>query len=113
MCCLQYCICIGVIGNVLSNSHLQFIILQPNIDIIKVENDADIQSEGGSIGMETEEVHIPSAFSVKEAEPKVSHIFRGFFIALHEFVSVFVCLQGRRMIKFENVFFFLFIWKTF
>jgi hypothetical protein len=41
-----------------------------------VETDVDVQSDEDPVGMETEEVHIPSAFCVKEDEPKVSHEIR-------------------------------------
>jgi hypothetical protein len=43
--------------------------------MIKVETDVDIQSEEDPIGMQTEEVHIHSPFSVKDEELKVSHFF--------------------------------------
>jgi hypothetical protein len=36
----------------------------------------DIQSDEDPIAMENEEVCMPSAFFVKEDEPKVSHDFR-------------------------------------
>jgi hypothetical protein len=42
-----------------------------------VETDVDIQSDEDSVGLDTDDVHIPSAFSVKEDEPKVSHEIRG------------------------------------
>jgi hypothetical protein len=51
-----------------------FIIFQ-NIDLIKVENDMDGLSEETSIAMKTVEVYLPSTFSVKKAEPKVSLVF--------------------------------------
>lgn len=42
---------------------------------IKVENDMDGLSEENSIAMKTVEVYLPSTFSVKKAEPKVSLVF--------------------------------------
>jgi hypothetical protein len=76
---------------IILQNHLQFIILQLIIDIIKVENDAGIQSEEEPIGMVTEEVHIPSPFCVQEAEPKVSHISLLVFMSLC--LCLFLCLQ--------------------
>jgi hypothetical protein len=52
-----------------------FIILQQNIDMIKVENEVDVLSEEDSIGMKTDEVYIPSAVSIKKDEPNVSFVF--------------------------------------
>jgi hypothetical protein len=66
-----------MIRSILSNSYLHFIISMQNVDIIKVETDVDIQSVEDPVAMENVEVSIPSAFSVKEDEPKVSHDFRG------------------------------------
>jgi hypothetical protein len=43
--------------------------------MIKVETDVKIQNEEDPIGMQTEEVHIPSPFSVKDEELKVSLFF--------------------------------------
>jgi hypothetical protein len=40
--------------------------LQNNTDIVKLEN--DVLSEENSIGMKTDEVYIPTAFSIKMAE---------------------------------------------
>jgi len=45
--------------------------LQKNIDAIKVENDMDSLTEEDPIGIETKEVHVLSAFCVKQAEPEV------------------------------------------
>jgi hypothetical protein len=46
--------------------------------MIKVENDVDVLSEEDSIGMKTDEVDIPSAFSVNKAELEVSLILNCF-----------------------------------
>jgi hypothetical protein len=51
-------------------------ILQHNMDQIKVENDVDSLSEEDSSGMKTDDVYMSSAFSIKEAEPEVSLVFR-------------------------------------
>jgi hypothetical protein len=56
-------------------NYLLFIILQQNIDIIKVENDVDVQGEEDSIDIKSDEVYIPSAFFARKAEPEVSHVF--------------------------------------
>jgi hypothetical protein len=50
----------------------QFIILQQDVDRIKVENDVDVPSEEDSSGVKTDEVYSPSTFSIKMAEPQVS-----------------------------------------
>lgn len=47
-------------------------ILQENIDAVKVENDMDSLTEEDSIGIETKEVYFRSSFCVKKAEPEVS-----------------------------------------
>jgi hypothetical protein len=64
------------IRNVSLNSYLLLVMLQQNMDTIKVENDVDVMSEEDSIGVKTEEVYIPSAFTVKKTEPGVSLVFR-------------------------------------
>jgi hypothetical protein len=89
-----YCMHVQTTGNALPNSHLQFITLQQNIDMIKVETDVDIRSEEDPIGMEAEEVHIPSPFSVKDEELKVSHVFRCFLwlLVVREREWMFVCM---------------------
>jgi hypothetical protein len=51
-----------------------FITLQHNDVSIKVEV-GDVIEEN-SIDMETEEIHTPSACTIKEVEPKVSFVFR-------------------------------------
>jgi hypothetical protein len=67
---------LAVVQSFLSFIHNYFllIILQQNIDIIKVENYVDVLSEEDFIGMKTEEIYIPSSFSIRKAEPKVSHV---------------------------------------
>jgi hypothetical protein len=60
----------------MQHSYVVFIILQENINIIKVEDDVDVLSEEVPIGLKTNEVYIPSPFALKKAEPKVSHNFR-------------------------------------
>jgi hypothetical protein len=52
------------------------------MDMIKLETDVDIQCEEDPIGMCTEEVRVPSPFSVKDEELKVSHVFRCFLSLL-------------------------------
>jgi hypothetical protein len=39
--------------------------------VIKVEGDASVQSEKGSTDIETDEVCVPSVFSIHKAEPQV------------------------------------------
>jgi hypothetical protein len=43
--------------------------------MIKVENDADILSEEDTTGMKTEEVYVPSTFSIIKNELEVSLLF--------------------------------------
>jgi hypothetical protein len=50
-----------------------FLILQQNIDTIKVENDMDAEED--FIIMRMDEFYIPSAFAVKTSEPEVSIVF--------------------------------------
>jgi hypothetical protein len=49
--------------------------LQQNIDFIKVEHGADDLNEEDSIDMKTDEVYVPSAFSIKNVEHEVSLVF--------------------------------------
>jgi hypothetical protein len=56
------------------HKYFLFIILQQNIDEIKVENDVDILSEEDSSSVKTDEIHISSSFSIKKAESEVSHV---------------------------------------
>jgi hypothetical protein len=49
--------------------------LQQNADMIKVENGVDVLSEDDSTGVKTDEVYIPSAFSIKKDEHSVSFVF--------------------------------------
>lgn len=48
------------------------IILQQNIDTVKVGSDMDALSEVDSIGMNTDEVYVPSEFSIIKVESEVS-----------------------------------------
>jgi hypothetical protein len=64
------------IKNLLPNNNLLFVMSQQNMDTIKVENDVDVTSEEDCVGMKTEEVYIPSSFSVKKTVPEVSIVFR-------------------------------------
>jgi hypothetical protein len=66
----------GQIRTVLLNNNPLFVMLQQNMDTIKVENDVDGMSEEDCVGVKTEEVYIPSAFSVKKTEPEVSLVSR-------------------------------------
>jgi hypothetical protein len=50
-------------------------ILQQNIDIVKVEHNVDIVNEDESIDMKSDEAYISSAYSITKAEPEVSHVF--------------------------------------
>jgi hypothetical protein len=45
--------------------------LQQNTDTIKVENDVGCLSEENSVGMKTDDVCIPSAFTFVKTEPEV------------------------------------------
>jgi hypothetical protein len=45
------------------------------MDFIKIENDVDVQRED-IIDIKADEVHTPSAFTIKEAELKVSFVLR-------------------------------------
>jgi hypothetical protein len=51
-----------------------FLILQQNIDIIKAENDVNVEED--FIGMKMDEIYIQSAFSITMTEPEVSLVFR-------------------------------------
>jgi hypothetical protein len=70
--CVACLICtyVGHVSKV-SPNRILFIILQHNINVIKVECDADVQSEEGSPEMKTDDVCIPSPFAVYIAEPQV------------------------------------------
>jgi hypothetical protein len=54
-------------------NYFLFLILQQNIDTIKVENDVNIEED--FVSMKTVEIYIPSAFAVKTSEPVVSIVF--------------------------------------
>jgi len=56
-------------------------ILQQMIDGIKTEKDVDAQSEQGPSVTEMGGFHVPSTFSVQEAEPEVS-LFEIVFLLL-------------------------------
>jgi hypothetical protein len=47
--------------------------------MIKAENDVDVLSEEDSTDMKTDEVYIPSTFSIIKTEPEVSLVFRLLF----------------------------------
>jgi hypothetical protein len=66
------------------------IILQLNIDAIKVENDTDVEPEEDALDMKTHEVFLPSAFCVVKAEPEVSLICDGSIWWWYEYVCVCV-----------------------
>jgi hypothetical protein len=53
-------------------------ILQQNIDIVKVEHNVDILNEDDSSDMNSVDVYIQSACSMTKADPEVSHVFRRF-----------------------------------
>jgi len=55
-----------------------FIILQQNIDTVKVESDVDAVSEVDPICMNTNEAYVPPEFSIIKAESKVSLVSRSF-----------------------------------
>jgi hypothetical protein len=54
------------------------VILQQDIDTVKVENDVDTLNEEGSFRMKIDEVYTLSALSIKESKPEVSSLFRCF-----------------------------------
>jgi hypothetical protein len=58
---------------------------------MKAENDVDVPSEEDSTGIKTDEVYIPSAFSIKNAEPEVTLVFSYFCVY---FVCVSVCMYA-------------------
>jgi hypothetical protein len=58
-----------------------FVILQQNSDTVKLENDDDL-SEKDAIDMQTGNVYTPSAFSISEAERKVSLVCRRILLCL-------------------------------
>jgi hypothetical protein len=66
---------------------------------MKVESDMNVLSEEDSIDMKSEEVHIPSGYSIRMADPEVSVVFRCFLILIyvrnstHAFMYVLVFLQ--------------------
>ena len=66
------------------------IILQLNIDAIKVENDSDVEPEEDSVEMKTHELYLPSAFCEVKGEPEVSLFFDGFI----QWWCVCVCVCG-------------------
>jgi len=51
---------------------LSYIILQHNIDRIKVENDMGMVMEEDPVCMRSNDVYIPSAYCERESEPEVS-----------------------------------------
>jgi hypothetical protein len=53
-----------------------FIILQQNLDTVKVENDVDVKSEEDLNDMEADKIYISSSFAIKKAESEVSLVFR-------------------------------------
>jgi cytoskeletal protein RodZ len=61
-------------------NYLLFIILQHNVDRIKVENETDTVSEEDPRCVDSNDTDTPSALSVQETVPEVSWIF---FIFLH------------------------------
>lgn len=75
--------------------------------MIKLETDVDIQSEEDPIDMLTEEVHIPSPFSVKAEELKVSHVFSHCHESEGEGENV--CIFAREDVRIEkaNIFYLL------
>jgi hypothetical protein len=94
-----------------------------------VETDVDVQSDEDPVGVETEEVHVPSAFCMKVDEPKVSHEIRGLleylFMCLltrqdSTVICIFFCLENRmrpRVLKSDHNFYCFTVvdhnhWKT-
>jgi hypothetical protein len=55
-----------------------FITLQHYVDAMSIENAVDIMGETVATGMQTEEFNTPSAFSICEAEPRVSLVTEEF-----------------------------------
>jgi hypothetical protein len=67
-----------------------FIILQQNIDTVKVESDMDALSEVDPIDMNSDEVYFPPEFSIIKAESEVSLVSRSFSL-LWLFIHVCMC----------------------
>jgi hypothetical protein len=57
-----------------------------NIDVIKAESDLGVLSEEDSIDMSTDEVYIPSTFSLKMPKTEVSLDFCG-YLCVHGHVE--------------------------
>ena len=74
------------------------IILQLNVDAIKVENDTDVEPEEDALDIKTHEVFLPSAFCVVKAEPEVSLICDGSIWWWYEYVCV--CARLRACVLF-------------
>lgn len=81
------CTCSECIKKYIISQLLLFIILQVNMDVIKVEKDVDVLSEEDSVSTKADDIYLPSTFSVEKVEPEVSLGFRWF---LWLFVSVYV-----------------------
>jgi hypothetical protein len=62
--------------------------LQQNIDAMKVESDIDAVSEVDPTGMNTDEVYVPSEFSIIKGESEVSLVLRLFSLLCWLFVCV-------------------------
>jgi hypothetical protein len=63
----------------MSRMNVLSLILQLNMnkmDMIKVENDVDIQSEEDYVGTKTDDVYIPSTVSIENPEPEVSIVLK-------------------------------------
>jgi hypothetical protein len=75
-------------------------ILQQNItkmNKIKVECDGDILSEKDHIGMKTDDVYMPSAWSIEKAEPEVV-LFSNIYACVCACMHVNLLLQYKLII---------------
>jgi hypothetical protein len=64
-----------------------FIILQENVDKIKVENDVDVATEEDSVVIKFDEVYIPAAVCAENADPEVRYFSGGFVVfVVHEYM---------------------------
>jgi hypothetical protein len=72
---------------------------------MKVESDVNILSEEDSIDVKSEEVHIPSGFSIRQSDPEVSIVFRCFLILIYVCTStrafMYVLVPGKPWRKKE------------
>jgi hypothetical protein len=75
--------------------------LQQNIGKIKVESDVSGLNEENSIGMNNDEVSIPSTFCFVKTEPEVRLVFRCHLWLLFMCVCVFVCVYNTSHVEYN------------